>query len=81
MLLITAVRRLCAGGFLLLFLISAAVYGFQAPKNILDKIHFRSIGPTKQSGRFMQVGVPDTQKQPYTFYAAASTGGAPERFP
>ena len=45
------------------------------PQNITNQIHFRSIGPTKQSGRFMQVGVPDLNKAPYTFYAASSTGG------
>jgi photosystem II stability/assembly factor-like uncharacterized protein len=71
----TAVLRFCTGGFCLLCLILSPVFGQQAPRNVLDKIHFRSIGPTKQSGRFMQVGVPDTDKQPYTFYAAASTGG------
>ena len=47
----------------------------EVPQNILSRIHFRSIGPTKQSGRFMQVGVPDLSKSPYTFYAASSTGG------
>ena len=47
----------------------------EIPQNIVSKIHFRSIGPTKQSGRFMQVGVPDLKKAPYTFYAASSTGG------
>ncbi len=56
-------------------LIPVIVLGQQAPGNVLDKIHFRSIGPSKQSGRFMQVGVPDLNKAPYTFYAAASTGG------
>ena len=46
-----------------------------APENVLDKIHFRNVGPTKQGGRFMTFGVPDLNKQPYTFYAAGSTGG------
>lgn len=71
----TAAQRFCTGGFCLLCLILSPVFGQQAPTHVLDKIHFRSIGPTKQSGRFMQIGVPDTDKQPYTFYAAASTGG------
>ena len=56
-------------------LIPVIVLGQQTPGNVLDKIHYRSIGPSKQSGRFMQFGVPDLDKQPYTFYAAASTGG------
>ena len=47
----------------------------EAPDNVIERIHFRSIGPTKQTGRFMQVGVPDLHKQPFTFYAASSTGG------
>lgn len=50
-------------------------YSQATPQNITNQIHFRSIGPTKQSGRFMQVGVPDLNKAPYTFYAASSTGG------
>ena len=45
------------------------------PADVLDKIHFRSIGPTKQGGRIMDFGVPDQEAQPFTFYAAASNGG------
>lgn len=45
------------------------------PRSILDGIHFRSIGGSKQGGRIMDIGVPDPAKQPFTFYAAASTGG------
>jgi photosystem II stability/assembly factor-like uncharacterized protein len=71
----TSAQRICAVLFFFIFFISSNVFGWQAPRNVLDKIHFRSIGPSKQSGRFMQVGVPDLSKAPYTFYAAASTGG------
>jgi len=71
----TTAQKFYGGVFLFLCLIAPAVFGGQVPDNVLDKIHFRSIGPTKQSGRFMQVGVPDTRKDPFTFYAAASTGG------
>ena len=70
----TSAQRLYAGFFLFIFIVSSNAFGWQAP-NVLDEIHFRSIGPSKQSGRFMQVGVPDQSKAPYTFYAAASTGG------
>lgn len=49
--------------------------GLKMAKNVLDKIHFRNIGPTKQGGRFMTFAVPNPQKQPYTFYAAGSNGG------
>lgn len=45
------------------------------PREVLDTIHFRSIGPTKQGGRIMDIAVPDPAKQPHTYYAAASTGG------
>ncbi len=45
------------------------------PRSILDRIHFRSIGGTKQGGRIMDIGAPDPARQPFTFYAAASTGG------
>ena len=43
--------------------------------DVLGRIHFRSIGPTRQGGRIMDFGVPDPRLQPNTFYAAASTGG------
>ena len=71
----TAALKPYTGIVLFLFFVSSNVYSWQAPGNVLDRIHFRSIGPSKQSGRFMQVGVPDQSKAPYTFYAAASTGG------
>lgn len=60
---------------LAILLLTAFNFSQKAPDNVIDRIHFRSIGPTKQTGRFMQVGVPDLHKQPYTFYAASSTGG------
>lgn len=60
---------------LMIILFTSAGFTEKAPDNIIGRIHFRSIGPTKQTGRFMQVGVPDWHKQPYTFYAASSTGG------
>jgi photosystem II stability/assembly factor-like uncharacterized protein len=56
-------------------LIITIAFAQPIPDNVVSRIHFRSIGPTKQSGRFMQVGVPDLKKSPYTFYAASSTGG------
>jgi len=57
------------------FLLTSSVYTQSIPDNVVKRIHFRSVGPTKQTGRFMQVGVPDLEKQPFTFYAASSTGG------
>ncbi len=43
--------------------------------NLLDKIHYRNVGPSKQGGRVMDIGVPDQKKQPFTYYVAFATGG------
>ena len=50
-----------------------ATYGQPIPENIIEAFHYRSIGPTRQSGRFVDIEVPVLQ--PYTFYAAAGSGG------
>lgn len=60
---------------LVTILIASPGFAQKALNKVISRIFFRSIGPTKQTGRFMQVGVPDWHKQPYTFYAASSTGG------
>jgi photosystem II stability/assembly factor-like uncharacterized protein len=39
----------------------------------LSNLEYRAIGPTRQSGRFIDIAVP-TQR-PYTFYIAAASGG------
>ncbi len=39
----------------------------------LKNFNYRSIGPTRQSGRFVDFAVPT--QQPYTFYAATASGG------
>jgi hypothetical protein len=47
-----------------------------APLNaaeILKTLDYRSIGPTQQSGRFVDFAVP--LQRPNTFYAAAASGG------
>ncbi len=43
------------------------------PDNIVDKIHFRSIGPTRQGGRYVEFSVVD--KSTKTIYAATASGG------
>ena len=53
-------------------LIPADLAGQQLEKNILNKIHYRSIGPTRQSGRFVDFAVP--RQLPSTFYAATGSG-------
>lgn len=40
---------------------------------ILSNIRYRSIGPTRESGRFVDIAVP--LQQPHVFYAAAASGG------
>ncbi|MGB2764906.1 MAG: hypothetical protein WBC20_10890 [Candidatus Aminicenantaceae bacterium] len=42
-------------------------------EKILKNFSYRSIGPTRQSGRFVDFAVP--KQQPYTFYAATASGG------
>jgi len=57
----------------------AAKKGGAAPAAALDagvvlkSVNFRSIGPTRQSGRFVDFAVP--AGQPGTFYAASASGG------
>ncbi|MFC1529778.1 WD40/YVTN/BNR-like repeat-containing protein [Gemmatimonadota bacterium] len=45
----------------------------QVPQSILDGISYREIGPTRQSGRFVDFAVPLQDKN--TFYAASASGG------
>ena len=47
----------------------------QLSERFLDRLHYREIGPTRQSGRIVAFAVPDRSKQPYTFYFAAANGG------
>lgn len=55
--------------------IQLGLYAQSDLKEILSKIHYRNVGPSKQGGRVMDIGVPDQKKQPYTYYVAFSTGG------
>src|SRR5512133_3856307 len=43
------------------------------PAEVVKAIKFRSIGPTRQGGRFVDVAVP--AQDPNTIYMAAATGG------
>lgn len=40
---------------------------------LLKNLTYRAIGPTRESGRFVDFAVPE--QDPYTFYAATATGG------
>ena len=44
-----------------------------APADVLKDLHYRAIGPTQQSGRFVDFAVPNGR--PNTFYAASASGG------
>ncbi len=61
---------LAAGFFLVL---SPHAWSQKISKNMLKNLTFRSVGPTRQSGRFVDFSVP--LQQPYTFYAATASGG------
>ena len=57
--------------FTLFFTLSAT--GQKIPLNILDKIHFREIGPTRQGGRV--VALAKSRQDPYLFFVGAGPGG------
>jgi len=59
--------------FFILFFIPDA-FGQEFSEDFLKFFNYRSIGPTRQGGRIIDIAVPDWKKQPYTFYVAA-TGG------
>lgn len=61
-----------------LFLVAFAFAGInltaqELSQEILSKIHYRSIGSTRHSGRFVDFAV--NEKNPATFYAALASGG------
>lgn len=65
--------------FTCLFLVSLLLFSSlmfsQTPltKDILKNLSYREIGPTRQSGRFVDIAW--NEKQPNTFYLATATGG------
>jgi len=72
---ISSIQCILAFILICLFLFAPELISQKIPDNILDKIQFRCVGPSKQGGRVNDFGVPDQHKQPYTFYIAFSTGG------
>jgi len=50
-----------------------SVCGQSLPENIAGYFHYRSIGPTRQAGRIVDIAVPS--QLPYTFYIASGNGG------
>lgn len=57
----------------LFMIVPEGVFSQGIDKKLLKNINYRSIGPTRQSGRFVDFAIP--VQQPYTFYAATASGG------
>lgn len=55
------------------FIVPSSTSGQPISEEFLKNFTYRSIGPTRQSGRFVDFAVP--KQQPYTFYAATASGG------
>lgn len=52
---------------------SETTFAQSIPDNVIDKLHFRSIGPTRQGGRYVDYAV--VEKNPKVFYSATASGG------
>ena len=61
---------LCLSGILLF---PPGSNGQQLPRNVLSKIHYREIGPTRQGGRVVSLAV--SAQDPYVFFVGAGPGG------
>lgn len=69
-------KTLLVYGLLLAFIGSLPVFAAQAKKadkEILKNIKYREIGPTRESGRFVDIAW--NEKEPNTFYCATGSGG------
>mgnify|MGYP001031586566 CR=1 FL=1 len=58
--------------YLLIILMAPGAIAQKIDDKILDAVHYRSIGPTRQGGRYVDFAVVD--RDPTTFYAALATG-------
>ncbi len=59
--------------FLLAIIFTSEAAGQALHQDFLNFFKYRALGPTRQSGRFVDFAVPEGQ--PYTFYAATASGG------
>lgn len=68
-------KQLVRSLFALLLLVFSISENFaqQIPDNVIDKIKFREIGPTRQGGRYVDFAVVD--RSPKVIYAATASGG------
>jgi hypothetical protein len=62
-----------AAAALVLALFPADLGAQALPPDVAKAFKFRAIGPTRQSGRFVDFAVP--AKEPHTIYAATGSGG------
>ena len=74
----TVSRPVRAAAAAVVVLLLALFLGVEAgaqtlPPEVVNAVRFRSIGPTQQGGRFVDVAVPE--QEPNTIYMAAATGG------
>lgn len=58
---------------LIVFLIIPNSFAQEVDESVLGGVHYRSIGPTRQGGRYIDFAV--YEKNPATFYAALASGG------
>ncbi len=59
--------------FCLVLVVPSDMAGQNVTEDLFKNIKYRAIGPTRQSGRFVDFAVP--LQQPHTFYAATASGG------
>ena len=59
--------------FLSTILVLPGLYGQALNDDLVKNFTYRSIGPTRQSGRFVDFAIPE--QEPYTIYAATASGG------
>lgn len=61
------------GCAILLCTVTGSTFAQKIPNSILDKIEYRELGPTRQSGRFVDFAV--VEQTPKVYYAATASGG------
>jgi photosystem II stability/assembly factor-like uncharacterized protein len=66
-------RHIMSVGALLTVLAPVPELAAQGLEQVLSTVEYREIGPTRQSGRFIDIAVP--RQQPHTFYIATASGG------
>ena len=65
-------RRAIRAGVIAAVLVPSPATSQRLTSDVLRHLQYREIGPTRQSGRFIDIAVPT--QQPYTFYIATASG-------